>query len=373
MIGWSLLTCAALAVIPTTNRNRDLAARPVRGDGASVRDVTVDPAAVAAAARSLEGRARVAVLPFTAPAGDAALAAVALGCAAAAAADLHYVPGVLALDPSEVRAAPAAGDLPALAEAGRALGARYLLTGSVARKGERAVLTARLVAVGPSGSEVVAEAEGSGAVGDVDAIAATALAGVLPAALAPGPDARREMARAATADAQARASCDEAADLLERSTGLNSGDGAAAAARALALTEKALKADRSYLRASLVQAGCLARRGETGPLKKCLNRAHNVRVPAERIDALTRLEVDGDYYLFVTGELPKAADRYDKMLAIDPGHLHALWALTALYAGEFGTSEGSAADLKKANEYAARLVAAHPGSAAARYLTGPRP
>ena len=70
---------------------------------------------------------------------------------------------------------------------------------------------------------------------------------------------------------------------------------------------------------------------------------------------------------------PAAVASYQKMLEIDPGHLHALWMLTAPHAGEFEPSHWSGFSLEKAAEYAARLVAAHPDTAAARLLGGRKP
>ena len=59
---------------------------------------------------------------------------------------------------------------------------------------------------------------------------------------------------------------------------------------------------------------------------------------------------------------------YQKMLEIDPGHLHALWMLTALYSGEYEPSRWPGYSLEKAAGYAARLIVAHPESAAALQL-----
>jgi hypothetical protein len=113
--------------------------------------------------------------------------------------------------------------------------------------------------------------------------------------------------------------------------------------------------------------------GELGRLESCLTKAYNLRIPEDRIDALTRLECDGDHAVFVKHDLEDAVVLYQKMLEIDPGHLNALWMLTALHAGEYEPSDWSGYSLEKAGEYAARLIVAHPGSAAARMLGKQKP
>ena len=98
---------SALAVIPTFNHDREQAARPVKGGEPMVGNVTVGAAALEAARAELAPRARIAVLPIVATKGDPGSALAALGCTAALTADLHYVPGFLVLERSEVLRADA--------------------------------------------------------------------------------------------------------------------------------------------------------------------------------------------------------------------------------------------------------------------------
>src|SRR4051812_22132725 len=95
--------CAsALAIIPTVNRDRDQAARPIRGEEPSIRNVKVTPEALEAARRDYARQSRIAVLPFSAAHGDPGAELAALGCTEAMIDDLHYVPGLLCLDGAEV-------------------------------------------------------------------------------------------------------------------------------------------------------------------------------------------------------------------------------------------------------------------------------
>ena len=78
--------------------------------------------------------------------------------------------------------------------------------------------------------------------------------------------------------------------------------------------------------------------------------------------------MDGDYAALVKRDFATAVTLYQKILEIDPGHLHALWMLTALHAGEYQSTPWPGCSLEKAGDYAARLIVAHPESAAARLL-----
>jgi TolB-like protein len=375
MTGWIIATCAALAIIPTTNRDRTLTARPLRGDEPSINNVRFTADDLAAAQKNVTSCQRIAVLPFVAPAGDDDLKALARGVTSAFTADLHYLPGLLVLDPSEY-ATVATGTVnparsEALAAAAKAIGTRYLITGSVARGGSDLVLEAILFDA--EAPEAIARSHQTGPEAKLFALADAALLAVLPKPLAPEARRTREMTKIPTASPKARALCDQAAALIERTTGVSKGDDAQLAAKAKDLLAAALKADPKYLQAYLLQASCLARLGETGPLQRTLLRAHNTRVPADRFDELTGLELEGDYYVFVKGVPAAAAEQYAKMLAIDPYHLHALWMMAAIHAGDFDLPKWSGYDLKKAAPYAARLVAAHPNSPAAKFLARTRP
>jgi TolB-like protein len=138
---------SALAVIPTFNHDRDEAARPVKGAAPTVGNVTVGAEALDAARAQLAPRARIAVLPIGTSKGDPGSALAALGCTSALTADLHYVPGFLVLERSEVLYA--GRKLTSPGEIGRKLGARYLVTGTLNREGNDDQLDIDLIEVGP--------------------------------------------------------------------------------------------------------------------------------------------------------------------------------------------------------------------------------
>jgi TolB-like protein len=375
MTGWVLAFCAALAIIPTTNRDRVLNARTLRGDEPTIARVKIEPEDLATARKALAGSERITVLPFVAPAQDAGLTAIARGVTVALTSDLHYVPGLIVLDRAEMganSAAPADPAKPAeLAAMAQALGARYAVVGSVARQGSELAVNA--VLVDAASREVVARAAETGPEASVMALADRALLALLPKDHAPDDRRAKEIAKVPTANQRARALYDQAAAITEQMAGVTDGDDRELASKALGLVESALKLDPKYLQAALLHAGCLARLGRTPDLEKSLTRAHNVRVPPERFDELTLLELEGDYYLFVKGDPRAAIGQYTKMLEIDPNHLRALWMLTALHAGDFAQAKRLGVDLTKARAFAARLVVAHPASAAAKFLNENKP
>jgi TolB-like protein len=369
--------CAsALAIIPTLNRDRDQAARTIRGDEPSIGNVRVTPEALAAARAEFAVRSRIVVLPFAASKGDPGAELSALGCGEAMTADLHYVPGLLVLERSEVLNVIRDREPAPPAEIGRKLGVRYLITGMLTREGSGDRLDAEVIEVGPPGAEAkpVGKASASRPAGHVFELADVVLLDVLgKVKAAPAPERIAELTKVPTLSDSARALCDDGFALMDRADGLNRGDDAGLCARALKDSEAAMKADPRYLRAALLQAGCLLRLGEAERLESCLTNAYNLRIPESRIDVLTRLELDGDRAVFVKRDFESAAVQYQKMLEIDPGHLHALWMLTALHAGEYGSSRWPDYSLEKAGGYAARLIVAHPGSAAARMLGERKP
>jgi TolB-like protein len=366
---------SVLAILPTLNSDRDEAAKPARGDGASIRDVRVTPAALESAREALASRERIAVLPFAASKGDPGAELAALGCSAAMTADLHYVPAFLVLERSEVllvRRDPKSS-LDAL---GRKLAARYLITGSLTREGDNDRLEAEVIAIGPPDDEAkkLARASAVRPGGQIYELADTVLLDLLGQLKAtPAPERVAEMTRVPTTNDSARTLCEDGFALMDRATGLNRRDDQGLTARALKDSEAALKADPRYLRALLLQASCLQRLGETKRLVDCLTQAENLRVPGNRVDALTQWEVEGDIAALVKRDFAAAVAHYRKILEIDPGHLHALWMLTALNAGEYESSRWPGLSLEKATESAARLIVAHPRSAAARLLGGQKP
>jgi TolB-like protein len=364
-----------MAIIPTTTRDRTLPARAFRGDEPSIENVKIAPEDLSSARKALAGKERIAVLPFTAPGGDDDLNALARGVTAAFASDLHYLPGLIVLDPAEyatLATRPGDPSKPgALAAAAKALDTRYLISGTVARKGSDLVLEA--VLFDSKSPDATVRSSQTGADAKMFALADAALVALLPKPLAPDPRRTREITKVPTTSAKARAFCDQAAVLIERMTGVDPGDDAQLATRARELLDAALKADPKYLQALLLQAGCYGRLGETNPLKRTLLRAHNTRIPPGRFDELTLLELEGDYYVFERQDPEAAAEQYAKMLAIDPYHLHALWMMAAIHAGDYGLAGRPGYDLKKASPYAARLVAAHPGAPAARFLARSKP
>jgi TolB-like protein len=361
---------SALAVIPTLNHDRGPAARPEKAVEPTIGNVTVGAAALEAARAELAPRARIAVLPIVASRRDPGSALAALGCTAALIADLHYAPGFLVLERSEVLRA--GRKLTSPAEIGRKLGARYLITGTMSRQGTDDQLDAALLDIGPpeeGDPPILARATARRLGGQIFQLADTVLLDLL-AQLKATPPADRlvEINRVPTFSDSARGLCDDGLALMDRSDGLSRDDDPAFVLRALNDSEAAIKTDPRYLQAFLLKASCLLRMGETERLENCLTQAYDIRVPDTRIDLLTRLEVDGDHAALVKRDFATAVELYQKMLEIDPGHLHALWMLTALYAGEFQPTPWPGCSLEKAGDHAARLIVAHPGSAAARLL-----
>jgi TolB-like protein len=366
--------CAStLAIFPTLDRDPDQAGRPIREDEPSIRDVQVTTLKRVQAREALAGRERIAVLTFSGSRGDPGSELSALGCTQAMIADLHYVPGLLVLERAEVlRARRGAATA---AEIGRRLGVRYLITGTFTRGEASDRLEAEAIEIVVSQSETeskpLAKASASRPGGQVLEMTDAVLLDLLAQLKAtPPPDRIAEMTKVSTNSDSARALCDDGAALMDRAVGLNRGDDPGLSTRALKDTEAAMKADPRYLRASLLQAGCLLRLGETVRLERCLSNASNLRVniPEGRIDALTRLELEGDHAVFVKHDFEDAVAQYQRMLEIDPGHLHALWMLSALHAGEYESSRWAGYSLEKAGDYAARLIVAHPGTAAARMI-----
>jgi TolB-like protein len=366
---WIIAISAAMALIPTTNRDRALNARALRGNEPSIANVKISAEELAAARKGLAGRERIAVLSFEAPPGDAVLNAFARGVTAALTADLHYVPGLIVQDRAEGAAKFAA---PVdLAAAAKALDARYVLFGWVTRKGSDVTLKARLFDA--ASGVVLTEASEPGPDANMFALADKALLALLPKDIALDADRTKQMSKVPTTNQPARALYDEAVATIERMGGVTEGEDRELASKALELLDSALKLDSKYLQARLLQAGCMARLGKTKLLEKSLKESHNTRVPHDRFDDLTLLELEGDYNIFVKADPKAAIGQYMKMLEIDPSHLHALWMLTALHAGDFEQAKGPGIDLKKAGEFAAKLVAAHPASAAAKFLTENKP
>jgi TolB-like protein len=369
MPGWILATCAALAIIPTTNRDRAVKARALRGDAPSIANVKIAAEELAAARKALAGRERIAVLPFEAPAGNAEMQAFARGVTSALTSDLHYVPGLIVLE--EAEGANKIGVPAELGAAAKTLGARYVVFGWVTRKGSDLTLKASLFDA--ASGLTLTDASEAGTDANLFAVADRALLALLPKECTPDAHATKQITKLPTTNQRARALYDEAAAIAERMGGVTERDDLELASEALDLVESSLKLDSKYLQAALLHAGCLARLGKTDLLKKSLTKAHNTRVPPDRFDELTLLELEGDYYVFAKADPKSAIRQYTKMLEIDPNHLRALWMLTALYAGDFEQAKGPGIDLKEAGKFAARLVAAHPDSAAAKFLTEKKP
>jgi TolB-like protein len=376
------LCASALTIFPTAIRDRepDPAAGPARGVESSIRDVRVTPEARAAATDLFADQRRIAVLPFTASKGDPGAALSALGCSEAMTADLHYVTGFLVLERAEVLHAYRGRGRErrplAPLEIGRKLGVRYVITGMLVREADDERLDAEAIEIGPDDTSprppVKATARRPG--GQATELADEVLLNLLGQLNAkPAPERITEMTKVQTPSDSARALCDDGFATMDRASGISRGDDPALSARALKESEAAMKADPRYLRAALLQAGCLLRLGEIVRLESCLTQASNLQVPETRIDVLTRLELDGDHAVFVKRDFENAVRCYRKMLEIDPGHPRALWMLTALYSGEFESPQWAGQDLDQARDYAARLLAAHPDSAAAGLFDAPKP
>jgi TolB-like protein len=371
------ISAAVLAVLPTLNHDPDPAGGAPSGREPAVRQINIDAAALAQAQGQFASRARIAVLPIATAKSDPASALAALGCTLGLTGDLRYVPGLLVLDRSEVRAATQASLAPGAI--GRKLGVRYVLAGVLRRDGPAEQLDADVIEIGPrDGAEdqgrVQAHSSAQRPLGQIDELAGAVLLDLLgQLKIAVPPEALAEMARVPTPSDSARILCDDGLSILDRTGGLNRGDDAVLIRRALLDSHAALKSDPRYLRALLLQASCLLRLGETEALQECLTQAHDLRTPEERIDLLTRLEIDADHAALVQRDPAAAVALYQRILDIDPGHLPALWMLTALHAGEYPPSDWPGYNLEKAGEFAARLITAHPGSPAARLLKKSKP
>jgi TolB-like protein len=368
----------ALAIVPAVNPQRDRdqeqAQQPERGDEPSIRDVKLDRGALEAAREEFAGRSRIAVLPLAASKGDPAAEVDAVGCTRALTDDLRYVPAYLVLEQSEV--IRTRGTLTSLPEIGRKLGVRNLVMGLLTREGGDNRLEAVVLDVEPGAPArltPLARASGVRPVGKVyDLVDAVLLDLLGQLKTTPSPERITAMGRVPTLNDSARALCDDGLSLIDRSSGLGRDDERAVILRALRESEAALHADPLYQRAALLQASCLMKLGDSARLETCLTQAYDAQVPASRLDELTRLEIEGDYAAFVKRDLTGATERYRKMLELDPGHLHALWMLSALHAGEYGSPDWPERSLEKAASYAARIVVAHPASAPARLFIQPR-
>jgi TolB-like protein len=383
--------CAsALAILPTVNRDRDRdrdhdrdqASRPIVGDESPIRQVKVTAEALEAARREFARQSRIAVLPFAAAGGDHGALLAALGCTEAMTDDLHYVRGMLVVEGAEV--AHARRTLKTPQEIGRKLDARYLITGTLSRDGTDFRLEAEAIEIGPSevgtgvavenGPAPPARASASRPGSQLYELADAVLLDLLAQRKATlEPERLAGITCVPTLRDTARVLCDDGFAWMDRAEGMNRGDDPDVCLRALKESEAAMKVDPMYLRAALLQESCLLRMGELARLESCLSQACQLTIPENRIDALTRLEIDGDHAVFVKHDFPTAVAHYQKMLAIDPGHLRALWMLAAIHAGEYESSGWPGHDLEKAGEYAARLLVAHPGTNAARVFATPKP
>ena len=356
----ALIGTIALTVIPTVNKDRTLTRGQPRGpDEPRVYDVV----ARGEVPRELAGRTRIAVLPFRYTGSDPDLRDQGLGCMAAIAADLRYVPRYLVVDRSEVRAALAQlGPGASPAELGKALGAGEVIVGTLSESGGKVRLEARLLKVAGGNDDVRASATAERPKSALDELTDAALTDLLRRIDAlPGPRALAQMAVVPTRDLAARAACDEGAALLDQAGTFRDSDGARVAAEhALEAADRALKLDPKDAQAHVLKVSCLLALDRDEDAKAALKAARRVRLAA---DELTALELDGDYYLLAEKDFAKASRCYERMLAIDPGNHRALWSLILLHSGEVPTNkEVGPADLAAAGAYAARLAAAHPGS-----------
>jgi TolB-like protein len=377
--------CAsALAIVPAVSSEQDRertgepeATKPqppaAVSEEPSLRAIKLDDALLGAAREVYADRSRIAVLPFAPAKGDPAAAVDALGCTQSMTDDLRYVSCYLVLEQPEV--VRARGKLTSPPEIGRKLGVRYLVMGSLNREGGDNRLEAMVLEVAPAaaaGQGPAAKGSAVRPIGKVYELVDAVLQDLLGQLKAtPDPERVAQMGRVPTLNDSARALCDDGFALIDRSSGsgLGRGEARALVVRALRESEAALKADPLYQRAALLQASCRMMLGDSEGLETCLSQAYSAQVPANRLDELTRMEIEGDYAALVKRDFTTAAQRYHKMLEIDPGHLRALWMLSALHAGQYGESDWPERSPERAAGYAARLVIAHPGSAPARWLT----
>jgi tetratricopeptide (TPR) repeat protein len=365
MMGFAgMMGALALAIVPTQARDAARAVIKVRGGDdapADVRATTVD-------AKVFAGRTRLAVLPFVVPSADASLASQETGGMDSIAADLRYVPAYLIVDRTEVLAAlrrqakahgGLASDLPAIAAE---LGVKALIVGNETAHG--ANLSIELTYLQIVGKEAKAVATSSALLGLLAELKTT-----------PAADRIAEMTKIPTHSFDARSHADAGFAVLDQVAGLDHADGTFATLnkKALEHAKASIKADRNNLPAYLLRASGLHNLGSSTELKDCLESARKKNDPS-RADLLTGFELEGDYLAFHDGQFADAAKQYEKILAYDPGNLHALWSLIGLYSGDYGAVEFARAPTAKqaASRYAAQLIQAHPSSAAAEVFT-PKP
>jgi tetratricopeptide (TPR) repeat protein len=379
MMGFAgMMGALALAIVPTQARDAARAVIKVRGGDdapADVRATTVD-------AKVFAGRTRLAVLPFVVPSADASLASQETGGMDSIAADLRYVPAYLIVDRTEVLAAlrrqakahgGLASDLPAIAAE---LGVKALIVGNETAHGANLSIELTYLQIVGKEAKAVATSSVSGPKSDIYHLEDKALLGLL-AELKTTPAADRiaEMTKIPTHSFDARSHADAGFAVLDQVAGLDHADGTFATLnkKALEHAKASIKADRNNLPAYLLRASGLHNLGSSTELKDCLESARKKNDPS-RADLLTGFELEGDYLAFHDGQFADAAKQYEKILAYDPGNLHALWSLIGLYSGDYGAVEFARAPTAKqaASRYAAQLIQAHPSSAAAEVFT-PKP
>lgn len=372
---------AALAILPSQTRNQTRGVILLRegpgGDPAAVEAGKVDKT-------MFDGKARIAVLPFTddtsprskdgAP--DEALSGQKYGLMSTVAADLRYVPAYLVVDRSEVLTALRRTERRPNVGLVEAVGTNLFVRGVFEAQGPRLSVKLTLTRFEDGKWNPVAQGTASGPRDAIFSVADEALLTLLEAAkTTPSVDRVAEIKKVPTGSFLAKSEVDAGLALLDVMgiPGRTTDAVEKASLQALEHAKAALKADRNYLAALMLRATCLHNLGRTTELKECLEKADGKKDSA-KVDVLTQLEFEGDTHTFKESKHVEAAKSYEKMLAIEPGNLLALWSLIGLYAGDHGPSElsrPSTSAARKAGEYAARLILAHPKSAAAIALSEP--
>ncbi len=138
-------------------------------------------------------------------------------------------------------------------------------------------------------------------------------------------------------------------------------------ARAFELATQAIKLDSNFIEAYLVKASCLDEQGQDDALQQTLRDAYARKNPAQH-DEIVLLELEGDYAHFCSGNLETAIESYQKILAIEPSNLRALWSLVDIYLAGDGISKPLPEDISEASTFAARILEYHPESAIAKAL-----
>jgi tetratricopeptide (TPR) repeat protein len=362
-----------LIVQAAPGQDRPQAIRPLRSAAARrLSDIEIAPTVHSDAVKVYSNSKRLAVLPFVNTESNATIANDGIGFMEAMIADMRYVSEFLVLDGSEVlarvRANPAASmpvDLESAARLGQQLGVRCVIKGSFTVEADKIRLSAQAIDCSSPDFRVLASCQAVRPFAQICSLSDEVLQDLLKQMDSlPGPAKLQEMSRVPTTNFQARTECDSGFALLAQAAASEATEARKLSEQALQHAEAAVNADPNYVQAYILEASCLWNLERAADLEACL-RAARIKSDPAIVDELTRLELEGDYAMFVERDFDKAIENYKRMLDIDAAHSRALLSLAGLYAGDFGAADAGIHDSDRAAEYAARLNAAHPGSSMA--------